>query len=145
MKVPCEDYVDAAVKQIISIHMSRYALAYSAMFGFFCCVGLGLFHETYCCLFDSFFDIGRFSFFQLFLSSRKPGDVLVFMTGQMDIEVTCMMVSEKLQMIESADPLLILPIYSQMPSDLQVDDAFDEGDLFFSFFFFLFFVYAYFL
>jgi pre-mRNA-splicing factor ATP-dependent RNA helicase DHX38/PRP16 len=71
-KVACEDYVDAAVKQIISIHMSR-----------------------------------------------RAGDILVFMTGQMDIEVTCMLVSEKLQSIENADPLMILPIYSQLPSDLQ--------------------------
>ena len=41
-KTPCEDYVDAAVKQILSIHLTR-----------------------------------------------PTGDILVFMTGQEDIEATC--------------------------------------------------------
>lgn len=41
-KTPCEDYVDAAVKQALQIHISH-----------------------------------------------PPGDVLIFMTGQEDIEVTC--------------------------------------------------------
>jgi len=71
-KTPCEDYVESAVKQVLSIHLSH-----------------------------------------------GPGDILVFMTGQEDIEVTCEVVAERLSQLQEAPPLLVLPIYSQMPADLQ--------------------------
>lgn len=71
-KTPCEDYVESAVKQVLSIHLSQGA-----------------------------------------------GDILVFMTGQEDIEVTCEVVAERLSQLQEAPPLLVLPIYSQMPADLQ--------------------------
>ena len=52
-----------------------------------------------------------------------PGDVLVFMTGQEEIEATCYALAERLDHMRSAGQdipeLLILPIYSQLPSDLQ--------------------------
>lgn len=48
-----------------------------------------------------------------------PGDILIFMTGQSDIETTCAVLEERLAAIDEAPPLLILPIYSQLPSDLQ--------------------------
>ncbi|KAJ3290355.1 DEAH-box RNA helicase prp16 [Borealophlyctis nickersoniae] len=51
--------------------------------------------------------------------SHPPGDVLVFMTGQEDIEVTCQVVAERLEQLDEAPPLAILPIYSQLPADLQ--------------------------
>lgn len=69
---PVEDYVDAAVKQVLSIHLQS-----------------------------------------------GPGDILVFMTGQEDIEVTCEVLAERLGMLDKPSPLEILPIYSQMPADLQ--------------------------
>jgi pre-mRNA-splicing factor ATP-dependent RNA helicase DHX38/PRP16 len=69
---PCEDYVDAAVKQVLAIHVSQ-----------------------------------------------GPGDILVFMTGQEDIEITCELIAEKLQQLNDPPKLSILPIYSQMPADLQ--------------------------
>ena len=47
------------------------------------------------------------------------GDILVFMPGQEDIEVTCELLAERLGELEDAPPLAILPIYSQLPSDLQ--------------------------
>lgn len=47
------------------------------------------------------------------------GDVLIFMPGQEDIEVTCEILAERLAEIDSAPELSILPIYSQLPSDLQ--------------------------
>ncbi|PWN44711.1 P-loop containing nucleoside triphosphate hydrolase protein [Ceraceosorus guamensis] len=47
------------------------------------------------------------------------GDMLVFMTGQEDIEVTCDVIQERLSQLDDAPPLLVLPIYSQMPADLQ--------------------------
>jgi pre-mRNA-splicing factor ATP-dependent RNA helicase DHX38/PRP16 len=67
-----EDYVEAAVKQTLVIHLSM-----------------------------------------------PPGDILIFMTGQEDIEVTCDVIAERLQQVENAPPLLILPIYSQLPSEAQ--------------------------
>ncbi|RMZ83468.1 hypothetical protein DV737_g1615, partial [Chaetothyriales sp. CBS 132003] len=51
--------------------------------------------------------------------SQGPGDILVFMTGQEDIEATCELVAERLHQLVDPPPLLILPIYSQMPADLQ--------------------------
>ncbi|XP_035680247.1 pre-mRNA-splicing factor ATP-dependent RNA helicase PRP16-like isoform X2 [Branchiostoma floridae] len=67
-----EDYVDAAVKQALQIHLQP-----------------------------------------------MQGDILIFMPGQEDIEVTCDQIQERLDEIENAPQLAILPIYSQLPSDLQ--------------------------
>ncbi|KAG5519848.1 hypothetical protein PMAC_000123 [Pneumocystis sp. 'macacae'] len=71
-KSPCEDYVDSAVKQVLTIHLSH-----------------------------------------------PPGDILVFMTGQEDIEITCQVIAERLEQLDNPPKLLVLPIYSQMPADLQ--------------------------
>ncbi|KAI9806892.1 MAG: DEAH-box RNA helicase prp16 [Piccolia ochrophora] len=51
--------------------------------------------------------------------SQGPGDILVFMTGQEDIEITCELVEERLRLLNDPPKLSILPIYSQMPADLQ--------------------------
>lgn len=51
--------------------------------------------------------------------SQGPGDILVFMTGQEDIEITCELVAERLKLLNDPPKLSILPIYSQMPADLQ--------------------------
>lgn len=51
--------------------------------------------------------------------SLPPGDILVFMTGQEDIEITCQVVNERLAQLDQPAPLAVLPIYSQMPADLQ--------------------------
>ncbi|OBZ79971.1 Pre-mRNA-splicing factor ATP-dependent RNA helicase PRP16 [Grifola frondosa] len=51
--------------------------------------------------------------------SLPPGDILVFMTGQEDIEITCQVVQERLSQLDEPAPLAVLPIYSQMPADLQ--------------------------
>jgi pre-mRNA-splicing factor ATP-dependent RNA helicase DHX38/PRP16 len=69
-----EDYVEAAVKQVLAIHLSY-----------------------------------------------PPGDVLVFMTGQEDIEATCELLAERVGEIggDAVPPLLVLPMYSQLPADLQ--------------------------
>lgn len=67
-----EDYVDQAVQQVLSIHVSQ-----------------------------------------------GQGDILVFMTGQEDIEATCELVQERLNALNDPPKLSILPIYSQMPADLQ--------------------------
>ncbi len=62
-KNPCEDYVEAAVKQVLQIHVSH-----------------------------------------------PPGDILVFMTGQEDIEVTCSVITERLAQLDDVKPLSVLPI-----------------------------------
>ena len=81
-KQPVEDYVDGAVKQVLSIHMSY-----------------------------------------------PPGDILVFMTGQEDIETTCEVLAERMgQLGEGAPPLLLLPMYSQLPADLQAK-IFESSDV----------------
>ena len=41
------------------------------------------------------------------------------MPGQEDIEVTCEVIQERLEQVDNAPPLLVLPIYSQLPSELQ--------------------------
>ena len=49
-----------------------------------------------------------------------PGDILIFMTGQADIQATCDVMQERLDSIDDeVPPLVILPIYSSLPSDLQ--------------------------
>uniref|UniRef100_A0A8C6SX50 Pre-mRNA-splicing factor ATP-dependent RNA helicase PRP16 n=1 Tax=Neogobius melanostomus TaxID=47308 RepID=A0A8C6SX50_9GOBI len=71
-KTPQEDYVEAAVKQALQIHLSG-----------------------------------------------MMGDILIFMPGQEDIEVTSDQIVERLGDLDNAPPLAVLPIYSQLPSDLQ--------------------------
>ncbi|KEY72557.1 hypothetical protein S7711_05628 [Stachybotrys chartarum IBT 7711] len=51
--------------------------------------------------------------------SMEAGDILVFMTGQEDIEITCELVQKRLDALNDPPKLSILPIYSQMPADLQ--------------------------
>lgn len=64
------------------------------------------------------------------LTRPLPGDILIFMTGQEDIEATCELLADRLETLkldrksknESAEAvadLWILPIYSQLPADLQ--------------------------
>ncbi|KAF8390619.1 hypothetical protein HHK36_025146 [Tetracentron sinense] len=76
-KTPCEDYVEAAVKQAMTIHITS-----------------------------------------------PPGDILIFMTGQDEIEATCYALAERMEQLVSTTKkgvpkLSILPIYSQLPADLQ--------------------------
>lgn len=74
-KAPCEDYVEAAVKQAVTVHVGQ----------------------------------------------PSGGDILVFMTGQEDIEAVCEMLAERVGNLErdGVPPMAILPIYSQLPADLQ--------------------------
>lgn len=51
--------------------------------------------------------------------SQPTGDILTFMTGQEDIEATCELIAERLAQLNDPPKLSILPIYSQMPADLQ--------------------------
>ena len=79
---PQEDYVESAVKQALTIHLSE-----------------------------------------------GPGDILIFMTGQEDIEITCFALKERLlELGDDIPKLLILPIYSQLSSDLQAK-IFEKADI----------------
>ena len=81
-KTPPEDYVEAAVKQVLTIHLSF-----------------------------------------------PTGDILVFMTGQEDIEATCQILAERIATLDGVAPILLLPMYSQLPSDLQskIFDSTQDG------------------
>lgn len=56
---------------------------------------------------------------QLHIQAPLPGDILIFMTGQEDIEATCEMLAEEIDKRENPRPILILPIFSQLAADLQ--------------------------
>ena len=91
-----------------------------------------LFHSKSPC--EDYVDSAVKQVLQIHLS-LPPGDILVFMTGQGDIEITCQVIegiflrsaiiynsfvySERLAQLDEPAPLAVLPIYSQMPADLQ--------------------------
>ena len=50
--------------------------------------------------------------------NEKPGDILVFLTGQEEIDTACQILQDRIN--ESKDKkLVILPVYSALPSELQ--------------------------
>ena len=52
--------------------------------------------------------------------NSPPGDILVFMTGQEDILGTATVLAEKMEKLGTdSPPLLVLPMYSQLPADMQ--------------------------
>ncbi|XP_041649434.1 pre-mRNA-splicing factor ATP-dependent RNA helicase DHX16 [Cheilinus undulatus] len=52
--------------------------------------------------------------------TQAPGDVLVFLTGQEEIEACCEMLQERCRRLGSKiAELLVLPIYANLPSDMQ--------------------------
>ncbi|CAN3373346.1 hypothetical protein DIURU_001279 [Diutina rugosa] len=73
-KSSATDYVEQAVKQVLTIHLS---------------------------------------------TRDNDGDILVFMTGQEDIEAVCDVLHERLAKIDDPPPLDILPIYASLPPEQQ--------------------------
>jgi pre-mRNA-splicing factor ATP-dependent RNA helicase DHX16 len=58
--------------------------------------------------------------FQIHLSQPMPGDILVFLTGQDEIEQAEQSLQETAKKLGSAAPeLMICPIYANLPTDLQ--------------------------
>ncbi|KAF8527374.1 P-loop containing nucleoside triphosphate hydrolase protein [Hysterangium stoloniferum] len=52
--------------------------------------------------------------------SEPPGDILLFLTGQEEIDTACEILYERMKALGPQVPeLLILPIYSALPSDIQ--------------------------
>jgi len=74
-----------------------------------------LFSKTPC---EDYVDSAVKQALQIHLSS-PPGDILIFMTGQEDIEVTCQVIKDRIKQLDNPPFLAVLPIYSQMPADLQ--------------------------
>ena len=57
---------------------------------------------------------------QIHLTEQKEGDILVFLTGQEEIETACQILQARMEALgKGAPPLLILPVYSALPSELQ--------------------------
>ncbi|OXB43086.1 hypothetical protein B1J92_H09526g [Nakaseomyces glabratus] len=53
-------------------------------------------------------------------TSEGPGDILVFLTGQEEIDTCCEVLFERAkEMGDKIDPLIILPVYSALPSEIQ--------------------------
>merc|ERR1719284_1070734 len=53
--------------------------------------------------------------------TEPPGDILIFLTGQEEIDTACQILHERMQKLEamSPPPLIILPVYSALPSEMQ--------------------------
>lgn len=52
--------------------------------------------------------------------TQPPGDILVFLTGQEEIEASQELLQERTRKLGSKiNELIILPIYANLPSDLQ--------------------------
>ncbi|XP_053329339.1 pre-mRNA-splicing factor ATP-dependent RNA helicase DHX16 [Spea bombifrons] len=52
--------------------------------------------------------------------TQPPGDILVFLTGQEEIEACCEMIQERCRRLGSKiAEMLVLPIYANLPSDMQ--------------------------
>ena len=50
---------------------------------------------------------------------HPPGDILVFLSGKKEIEVFQELLQERTRELGSSNELIILPIYANLPSDLQ--------------------------
>lgn len=51
--------------------------------------------------------------------SEPPGDILVFLTGQEEIDFSCEVLYDRVKSLKSAADLIILPVYSSLPSEIQ--------------------------
>lgn len=52
--------------------------------------------------------------------SEPPGDILVFLTGQEEIDTSCEILYERMRALGPSVPeLIILPVYSALPSEMQ--------------------------
>ena len=53
--------------------------------------------------------------------AEPPGDVLLFLTGQEEIDTACQILYERMKSLgDNLPELIILPVYSALPSEMQV-------------------------
>ena len=68
---------------------------------------------------SDYLEAALFTVMQIHLS-EPPGDILLFLTGQEEIDTSCEILYERMKLLESSVPeLIILPIYSALPSEMQ--------------------------
>jgi ATP-dependent RNA helicase DHX8/PRP22 len=52
--------------------------------------------------------------------SQPPGDILIFLTGKEEIDTACEILYDRMNSLgRGAPPLVVLPVYSALPSELQ--------------------------
>ena len=58
--------------------------------------------------------------YQLLTVPTSPGDILLFLTGQEEIDTSCEILYERMKALGPEVPeLIILPVYSALPSEMQ--------------------------
>jgi ATP-dependent RNA helicase DHX8/PRP22 len=68
---------------------------------------------------SDYLDASLITVMQIHLS-EPPGDILLFLTGQEEIDTSCEILYERMKSLGANVPdLLILPIYSALPSEMQ--------------------------
>ncbi|KAF7721085.1 DEAH-box ATP-dependent RNA helicase prp22 [Apophysomyces ossiformis] len=68
---------------------------------------------------SDYLDAALITVMQIHLS-EPPGDVLLFLTGQEEIDTSCEILFERMKALGSDVPeLIILPVYSALPSEMQ--------------------------
>ena len=68
---------------------------------------------------SDYLDASLITVMQIHLS-EPPGDILLFLTGQEEIDTSCEILFERMKALGSKVPeLIILPIYSALPSEVQ--------------------------
>lgn len=66
-----------------------------------------------------YFDITLLTVMQIHIA-EDPGDILVFLTGQEEIDSACSILSDRVNALGTSIPkLIILPVYSALPSEQQ--------------------------
>jgi ATP-dependent RNA helicase DHX8/PRP22 len=51
--------------------------------------------------------------------TEGPGDILLFLTGQEEIDMACQILHERMLKLKNKAPLIPLPVYSALPSEMQ--------------------------
>ncbi|KAN0061262.1 DEAH-box ATP-dependent RNA helicase prp22 [Thecaphora frezii] len=68
---------------------------------------------------SDYLDAALITVMQIHLS-EPPGDILVFLTGQEEIDTSCEILFERMRALGPSVPeLIILPVYSALPSEMQ--------------------------
>ena len=68
---------------------------------------------------SDYLDASLITVMQIHLS-EPPGDILLFLTGQEEIDTSCEILFERMRALGPSVPeLIILPIYSALPSEMQ--------------------------
>ena len=66
-----------------------------------------------------YLDASMITIMQIHLN-EPPGDILLFLTGQEEIDTACEVLFERMKSLGGEVPeLIILPVYSALPSEMQ--------------------------